>query len=500
MWPINETLPIPLSQDLICIALLEMDGPLLADMDQNVFQKIQQLAAGCRKILWIGLNGTGESSPFFRVVDGLFRVLNSEDSRGIFTTLSIDSTGFQADQVTRVLRAMVSSTELETEYVEKRGFLHIPRLVEAPRLSHAVRRLQSSQYPTRLQWNSAPPLKLAIGPAGMLDGLQFVEDVDRKAPLPADMLEIKVKAVGANFRDVLVLLGRMDQTTLGFECAGVVTRVGKECTDFQVGDQVLGCNFDSYRSYARLHQAATIKVPSGMSFSHAAAIPTNFVTAWHTLVSIANVQSDETVLIHSAAGGTGQAAIQVAQYLGANVFATVGNAEKKTFLMKRYGIPESHIFSSRNTDFAACIKRLTSGKGVDVLLNSLSGEGLVASWECIAPYGRFLEIGKRDILAHAQLDMFHFARNVTFSAVDLALVVQERPHLIGKALRALMPLVSAGTLRVSEPLRVYGINELETGLRKLQGGQSSGKVVFEMRDHDVIDVFSPLSPTTSVFC
>jgi NADPH:quinone reductase-like Zn-dependent oxidoreductase len=328
----------------------------------------------------------------------------------------------------------------------------------------------------------------------MLDRLQFVEDVDRKSPLSADMLEIKVKAVGANFRDVLVMLGRMDQTTLGFECAGVVTRVGIGCTEFQLGDQVVGCNFDSYRTYARLHKAATIRVPSGMSLSHAAAIPTNFVTAWHALSFIANVQPGETALIHSAAGGTGQAAVQVAQYLGANVIATVGNAEKKRFLMDRYGIPESHIFSSRNTNFAAGIRRLTKGQGADVVLNSLSGEGLVASWESIAPYGRFLEIGKRDILSHGRLDMYHFARNVTFSAIDLALVVQERPHLIGKALHALIPLISTGILRVSEPLRVYGIEELERGFRTLQGGQSSGKVVFEMRDHDVIDVcFSPFS-------
>lgn len=494
IWSIKKTLPESMPQDLICIVLLELDSPLLAEMNENVFQKVQQLLIGCRKVIWIGSNGAGDSSPFLRVVDGLFRVLNSEDGRGIFTTLSIENTDFQADRVMRVLKAMVSSTKPETEYVEQSGFLHIPRLVEAPQLSHAVRRLRSSQYPTRLQWNSAPPLKLTIGPAGMLDDLQFVEDTDRKFPLPEDMIEIKVKAVGANFRDVLVMLGRMDQTTLGFECAGVVTRVGSSCTDFQVGDQVVGCNSDSYRTYSRLHQAATIRIPQGMTFSVAAAIPTNFVTAWHALAFVANVQPGETVLIHSGAGGTGQAAVQVAQYLGANVIATVGNAEKKKFLIDRYGIPDSHIFSSRNTHFVAGIRRLTNGQGVDVVLNSLSGEGLVASWESIAPYGRFLEIGKRDILGHGQLDMYHFARNVTFSAIDLALVVQERPHLIGKALRALMPLMSAGILRVSNPLRVYGIDELEKGFRTLQAGQSSGKVVFEMRDNAIINVFfSPFS-------
>jgi NADPH:quinone reductase-like Zn-dependent oxidoreductase len=228
-----------------------------------------------------------------------------------------------------------------------------------------------------------------------------------------------------------------------------------------------------------------------MPFAEAAAIPTNFVTAWHAFASVANVQRGETVLVHSGAGGTGQAAIQIAQYLGANVIATVGNSQKRALLVERYGIPDSHIFSSRDTDFLVGVRRITKGRGVDVVLNSLSGEGLVASWECIAPYGRFIEMGKRDILGHSPLDMYHFARNVTFSAIDLAMITQDRPHVIGKALRAVMPLISSGVLQVSSPHRVYGISELEAGLRTLQGGQSSGKVVFEMRDHDLVEVFSP---------
>lgn len=430
-------------------------------------------------------------SPFFRVVDGLFRVLNSEDSRGVFATLSLENISpLQANIITRVVNTIGTNTSPETEYLEREGILHIPRVIEAPSISSSVSLLGSSQYPARQQWNFGTPLKLALGPAGMLDGLHFVEDLDRKSPLPADRIEVKVKAVGANFRDILVALGRMDQSDIGFECPGIVTRVGRDCINFQVGDHVVGCDFDTYSSYVRLQEAATVKIPPGMPFAQAAAIPTNFCTAWHAFSFVANVQHGETVLIHSGAGGTGQAAIQVAQYLGAIVFATVGNAEKKALLMEKYGIPESHIFSSRDTQFAAGIQRLTKGWGVDVVLNSLSGEALTASWECIAPYGRFVEMGKRDIMGRSQLDMFHFARNVTFSAIDLAMITKERPYLIGKALPAVMPLIAAGTLRISTPHRVYGIGELEKGLRTLQGGQSSGKVVFEMRDHDLVEVSS----------
>ncbi|KAJ5747735.1 uncharacterized protein N7511_009431 [Penicillium nucicola] len=486
-WQINKQLPESPPKDLVCIVLLELDGSILADMDPTIFQRLQKLALVCHKIIWVTSDAGSDSSPFLRVVDGLFRVLNSEDSRGVFTTLSLAGPELQANLVAKVVWAISSSTTPETEYIERAGVLHIPRFVEAPHITAPVAQLQASHCQERQQWNSGPPLKLALSESGMLDSLHFVEDTARNSPLPSDKIEIKVKAVGANFRDILVLLKRMDQTNIGFECAGVVTRVGKECVNFQVGDHVAGCDFDTYSSYARLHCDAAIKLPKGMSFAEAAAIPTNFVTAWHAFASVANVQHGETVLVHSAAGGTGQAAVQVAQYLGANVIATVGNSEKKAFLVERYGIPESHIFSSRDTKFVVGVKKITNGRGVDVVLNSLSGEGLVGSWECIAPYGRFVEMGKRDILGHSSLDMYHFARNVTFSAIDLAMITHERPHMIGNALRALMPLFSSGILRVSTPHRVYGIGELETGLRTLQGGQNSGKVVFEMRDHDFVD-------------
>ncbi|CAG7934385.1 unnamed protein product [Penicillium olsonii] len=486
-WHINQDIPDSTPSDLVCIVLLELDGPVLADMDSTIFQRLQKLASVCHKIIWVTSDAGRDSSPFLRVADGLFRVLNSEDSRGVFATLSVDGAGTQGDLVSRVVRAITSSSQRETEYVERDGVLHIPRFVEAPHITAPVARLQASKSHTRQQWNSGPPLKLGLSQSGMLDNLHFIEDTTRNSPLPADKIEIKVKAVGANFRDILVLLKRMDTTNVGFECAGVVTRVGKDCPNFQVGDHVAGCDFDTYSSYVRFHRDAVVKLPEGISFAEAAAVPTNFVTAWHAFVHVANLQDGETVLIHSGAGGTGQAAIQVAQYLGANVIATVGNSDKKAFLMERYGIPESHIFSSRDTKFAYGVKQLTQGRGVDVVLNSLSGEGLHASWECIGSYGRFVEMGKRDILNHSSLDMHHFLRNVTFSAIDLALITSEKPHLIGKALRAVMPLIASGVLGVSMPHRVYGIGELETGLRTLQGGQNSGKVVFEMRDHDIVD-------------
>ncbi|KAL4910615.1 hypothetical protein BDW74DRAFT_184453 [Aspergillus multicolor] len=478
------TTDIP-SEAVLCI-LYEVEDSLLADIREGVFQQFQQLfTSSAEKVIWVN-SGAGEhSTPTFRAIDGLFRVLNSELTSKTFATLSLDKT-LNADLILRAVRSIMASATPETEYVERSGILHVPRLVNATEVSRSLDEMQVSQTMTLQPWNAESARKLSIKTPGLLDSLHFIEDTDRQLPLPDHMMEVKVKAVGVNFRDILIMLGRMDQTTVGFECAGIVTRVGADCGDFRIGDRVVGCEFDMYRSYARLQKDTAVRIPDGISFTEAAAIPINFITAWHALVALANTQPGEKVLIHSAAGGTGQAAVQVAQYFGAEVFATVGSVKKKQLLIDQYGIPKSHIFSSRNRDFVAEVKRLTNGQGADVILNSLSGDALTATWEIIAPYGRFIEIGKRDILGHRPLDMYHFERNVTFSAIDVAMMVKERPVLVGRALRAVVPLIASGGLRLSSPHMVYGIGEMETGLRSLQGGQSAGKVVLEMRDADLV--------------
>ncbi|KAL4931816.1 type I polyketide synthase [Aspergillus undulatus] len=481
---LGQAVPVEATSEGVVCVLSEVDSPMLNTLDESAFERLQQVFTSSKRLLWVNRGGI-ESSPVFRVVDGLFRVLNSEYDGRTFATLSLETSASGPGMVSRVIETMLNSST-ETEYIERDGALQIPRVVESTSASQALANFQPTKTPIFQEWNAESDRKLSLEAPGLLDSLHFIKDTDRATPLPDHMMEVKVKAVGVNFRDLLVMLGRMDQTTVGFECAGIVTRVGADCGDFKVGDRVAGCEFDTYRNYARLQRDTAVRIPEGISFTDAAAAPINFVTAWHALSVLANVQPGETVLIHSAAGGTGQAAVQLAQFLGANVIATCGSPQKRKLLMDLYKVPETHILTSRSTEFVAGVKHLTNGQGADVVFNSLSGDLLTASWECIAPYGRFIEIGKRDIMGHNPLDMYYFQRNVSFSAIDVALMVKERPRLVGRALRAVMPLIASGDLRVSRPTTVYGIGEMEAGLRVLQGGQSSGKVVIEMRDTDMV--------------
>lgn len=161
--------------------------------------------------------------------------------------------------------------------------------------------------------------------------------------------------------------------------------------------------------------------------------------------------------------------------------------------MATYGIPEDHIFYSRDTSFAEGVKRQTSGRGVDLVLNSLAGEELMASWGCIAPYGRFLEIGKRDILSNKKLPMLQFARNISFAAIDIAAMIRERPHLIQKCLKPVVELVAQKRIRIASPLRVFDVHQVEDAFRYLQSGLNAGSVALNIAEDATVPVLiSPM--------
>lgn len=484
-----------LSANLLDISLLEATTPFVCDMDSSEYKSLQALVASTKSLIWVDEGGGRQPHPKYRLVDGLFRALSGEMYRARLTNLSLErhsSREHKAAQVCKLVLSVIGDVErgADTEYTEIDGVLHVSRLVDARSLSQEVVRKALPQHEELLPYGSGPSLRLKIGSPGLLNTLHFIEDRSLEKPLGPKDIRIKVKAAGLNFRDVLVALGRLESDTLGAEFAGEVVQVGDQCQKFRPGDRVVAFHACRYANYVTLREDMPIVGirDEKMPFTTAAAIPVAYATAWISLTKIAALQAGESILIHSGAGGTGQAAILVAQYLGATVFATVSTEEKRQLLMDRYNIPTEHIFSSRNTLFAKGIRRLTADRGVDVVLNSLSGDGLIASWECIAPYGRFVEIGKNDILSNSKLPMLQFERNVSFTATDLAGMSIDRPHIIRAALETVFSLLEEGKLDLVHPLQVRGIADIEQAFRQMQTGKNSGKTVLEMRDTDEVMV------------
>ncbi|KAF4179877.1 hypothetical protein CNMCM7927_001594 [Aspergillus lentulus] len=490
--PLERFLTKEDSTNSLDITVLEGYSPYLYDINKQEFKRVQSLLSSTRNLIWVNGGGGQKPCPKYRLVDGLFRVLREENHRTRLTILSLEqkaSIKHQAQQIVKLaLSAVTQEISIDTDYTEFDGMLHVGRLVHAAGVNQEISAKKLPQQKALRPFGAGPRLRLEIGSPGLLNTLHFVEDTSHEKPLKPTEFEVQVKSVGLNFRDVLIALGRLDSEALGAEFAGLVTKVGSSCRKFQPGDRVLACYPSRHANYVRLEEnMAVIRIPDTMlSFSEAAALPVAYATAWIALNHIARLQQEETILIHSGAGGTGQAAIQIAQLLGARVFATVSNENKKRFLVERYKIPEDHIFSSRNTLFAKGIKRLTNKKGVDVVLNSLSSEGLIASWESIAPYGRFIEIGKNDILSNAKLPMLQFEQNITFAAVDLAAMTMDRPHVVTAALETILSLLREGKISLPDPVQVYGISDIEVAFRQMQSGKNSGKAVLEMRGTDEV--------------
>ncbi|KAK0610048.1 KR domain-containing protein [Bombardia bombarda] len=210
------------------------------------------------------------------------------------------------------------------------------------------------------------------------------------------------------------------------------------------------------------------------------------MTAYQALINTARLQKGEKVLIHSAAGSTGQVAIWIAKLIGAEIFATVGVDDKKQLLINKFGIAADHIFYSRDTSFAKGVMRVIGSVGVDVVLNSLSGEMMQATWDCIAPYGRFIEIGKMDIGANAALPMGRFAKNVSFCALDLLHISQTNLGLTRQLIQSVMSLIAEGHAASPAPLHVYPLKDVEKAFRYMQSGKNTGRIIIDIDRQEVV--------------
>ncbi|KAJ5516222.1 hypothetical protein N7527_007782 [Penicillium freii] len=503
---VQEAMEYKSENSLLRIFLLELHVPILSDIQPELFQQLQSLLSSASQVLWINQGGgILPSQPQFHLVDGLFRVLMTEDSKHKLHLLSLEPRGplgiKQRDHITRLIRFFLSSStaNADTEYIEQDGVLNIPRLIASKPLSERIGTMATSHQHRTQSFDCQVPLRLNTASPGLTNEFEFIEDETAYEPLQPDEIEIQIKFAGLNSHDDLITADQLKASDTGSECSGNVIRVGDACERFQVGDSVAAVHNGCFATSIRLRETGPIaKIPEGISFANAAAVPVDFATAHIALHNLARIQPGETVLIHSASGDTGQAAIQIAKNAGATIFATVDSESKKQLLMDIYGIPASHIFSCRTVVFSKMIKHRTGGKGVDVILNSLTGEGLFESWRCIAPYGRFIEIGKRDILSNQGLPMFQFLKNVTFSAIDLTAMSVERPEVCIAALKSVFDSVQAGNLRPSQPINAYGVGEMEEAFEKMQTSQHVGKMVLEMRGHDQVKMGLRTRPSFSL--
>ena len=473
------------------VSLLELDRPALAVISKELLATWQKVMNLAKTILWVtGGGGKVAQDPRMALINGFANTLRSEYHSRPFSTLALEATSAKDTKAIHVLRALGNAENSMSDYVQRGDMICISRVCDAKTLNDQIwsrlRRPEPDIQPFVSE--NLRTLTLTIASPGLLNTLCFVDDTDSSLPLRPSEVLVKVKATGVNFKDIMVAMGQLPEKVLGQECSGIVHRIGSNVQDLIAGDRVCCLVGGAYKTYVRCHISAVSKIPDNYSFARAAALPVVYCTAHYALLNIGRLKKDESVLIHSAAGGVGQAAITLARSMGADIYLTVSTEEKKALLMELYGIPSDRFFSSRNTMFASGIKRMTDGRGVDLVLNSLSGDLLKASWECVAPLGRFVEIGKRDIESHARLSMSPFAGNLVFASIDLGVVATQAKPLIQEIMTSVMALVTQDKIQPPQPLHIYDGSRIEEAFRYLQSGKNTGKTIIEYQDQDIVPV------------
>lgn len=436
-------------KDSRVIMALELEGGLI-DVSEVCYNSIKALARNVSSLLWLTKGDILRGhEPSAAIATGLMRVLSSEvqESRFAVFHLEASSVGVPVTQVCeQEIRLAEGDAELETEVALYNGVIHIPRLVYDSGLSSTNAQTAST---VTAPIHSQGPMRVDFATPGLISSAYFKPDESLDGQLPEGWIEIKTSAIGLNWKDVVMTSGRstsrMDLDSCSYECAGIVVACSPGLSRFQPGDRVYGlswsckCNekarvllnrliFLGFGTHIRTPAGFVQRMKPDESFEQMCTIPLAFCTAIYALVHLGRVKKDDRVLIQTATGGLGLAAIQVAKASGAEVFATAGNPEKRAYLQENCGIPQDHIFSSREEFELTSMMTATSGKGFNIVLSTSSGDMMHATWKCIASRGHLIDVARVDVIDHTVISMEVFERNATFSSFDFSIMMKEEPE------------------------------------------------------------------------
>lgn len=330
----------------------------------------------------------------------------------------------EAPELTPLALDVCTNRDMESiasDIVEAVFYQNAENELHLPQKSRVVSRVKSGFGQS--SWEPAENVELNFSESGSLNNLSW-RGQQRIHP-STDHVEIKVAATGLNFRDVMWTLGMLPEEALedgyggpnlGLEISGTVTRIGENVSNLAIGDKVVAFTSGGYSSYVTSPEFAVAKLDPGQDLVAAATYPVAFLTAYYSLIHLGELKEDQWVLIHGGAGGVGLAALQIAKHVGAKIIATAGSEEKREILRL---LGADHILDSRSLEFPERVMDLTDGKGVHAVLNSLAGEAMESSINIVRPFGRFLELGKRDFYANTKIGLRPFRRNVSYFGIDL---------------------------------------------------------------------------------
>ncbi|KAL9617355.1 MAG: hypothetical protein Q9160_007843 [Pyrenula sp. 1 TL-2023] len=479
-----------------------IDSPrnsLMQIISPDTFEGLKNLLLHNTGLLWVIPEG---ASPEAKFVKGLVRTLRIEN--GPKNLLLFDNVPYAPQGVSGIIKLAellrdpeVTSTQ-DQDFVWHKNSIHLPRMrqLKDAKEQFAVERGISLRRVQNI-WEGDRALEMTIDVAGSPDSVYFRRTDILQQPLDDDEILIQIEAAGVSYRDLILVLGSIPWAPPGFDGTGKVVKTGSRVANVGEGDRVFflaleGSAFATFKKMPSWHAA---KVPAGMSGTDAASVPLAYSVAVLALIHTARLRKHETILVHAAAGAVGQGCVVLAQHLGARIFATASTKAKREFLHEGLGLPRNQIFSNRKPGFRDSILCATDGKGVDVVVNSLSGELLMETWSLCANFGRFVEIGKKDAFQNSNLPMKPFSSNVTFSGVDLRDLFKHRPEELREIFSEVISLLHRKVIVPIKPITILPVSQFATGLRKLKCGENIGKTVVTFGKDESVLAESALRPS-----
>ncbi|KAI1174368.1 putative polyketide synthase [Nemania sp. FL0916] len=487
---LNQT---DISEKTICISMMEIEREILASMGEKEMNQLRVLTNSVKDLVWItGAGMLDNPNPDLTLSHGLSRALMLEQPTLRWSIMDVGRVEDHEPQIlSKAIANMLSFSRKgdDKEFIYSRELLFINRFSPDSTLNTLFSRRQSSSS-TRLQLQElgkASPAKLSIGQIGQMDSLYFQQLERSGAPPPAGHIDVSVQAVSLNAKDVYVLNGRAETKTgtITNDFSGIVTAVGPDVNQFAIGDRVVVMAPSDFKTVERVPAWTAQKILPSESFAEMASLPIVYSTAFYALHDRAHLRRGESILIHSGGGALGIALINVARHIGAVIYTTVGSDVKRQYLVEQFGIPDSNIFSSRDLSFAEGIRTCTSGRGVDVVVSSLVGDLMHASWECIGQFGRFVEVGKRELLDAGRLGMEIFLRNATFTAFDLTEIFYHDTQMYrdtwSRLLADTLDFYRSGKVTPA-PTTVFDVGEIGQAYRYFSNRDRIGKVIVSLEN------------------
>ena len=468
------------------IVLADFEGPLLATLEENELAPIQEITNNATSVLWATPGGLlSGKKPEYAMAAGLARSVTSEQATLNFTTVDFDLDNTSSVDVTDTIlkiaqRQSEKGTSMESEYYISKGLTYISRLLP----NDDINRVYSIDEKDVKTADFDPEESLV----GKIQSGKVVFHSDERTgePLHEDKVEVQVTVSGLNKESVLVIAGSDYPTTFSHEIGGIVRKVGSEVTGFEVGDRVAGFSFDKFATFQKVPATLLQKVEKQESLDEIASLPMAYGAALYGLKSLANLEVGETVLILEGAGLAGIAAVKVAQLMNAVPYVAVQNETEAQFVASQFGLPEAQVLLPSKLSVLAQLKTLTGGNGADVVFSSGWVDSTIAreAWRCIAPFGRFVDCGRKNVLKRSALDTVPLHQGANYLSFDMLDLYDRKPQILSQLLSLTVGLYRQGSISALRPLSLKNITELNSAVAAFSDSLTAGKtmIVHEKSD------------------